>query len=146
MMTTKVIAQTVDTEKISLKETRTEEAILKKIVEETFVNGALNKLNTNAMRKGFHHDFAILIAQENNLNRLFLNDWINVVEEYKNSETQVNSDVRNLDYRIEILDSTEKTAVVKTEFFRNGLPVITDYLSYIKFSNGWKLSAKFLSI
>lgn len=79
----------------------------------------MNELNTEAMRQGFHPDFAILIAKDEKLNRLFLNDWINVVEKYKNSEEQVNSGVRNLEYTIKVLEITGKTAVVKTEFFRN---------------------------
>lgn len=126
-------------QKISVE---SEEDILKKMVEETFANGALNKLNTKAMRNGFHPDFAILIAKDDKLNRLFLNDWIDVVEQYKNSEEQVNSGVRNLEYTIDVLEITGKTAVVKTEFFRNEQLVITDYLSYIKFSDGWKAVGK----
>lgn len=119
-----------------------EEDILKKMVEETFANGALNKLNTKAMRNGFHPDFAILIAKEDKLNRLFLNDWMEVVEQYKNSEEQVNSGVRNLEYTIDVLEITGKTAIVKTQFFRNNEIAITDYLSYIKFPNGWKAVGK----
>ena len=119
-----------------------EEENLKKVVEETFANGALNKLNTKAMRNGFHPDFAILIAKDNQLNRLFLDDWINVIEEYKNSKEQVNSGIRNLEYTIKILEITGKTAVVKTEFFRNKETIITDYLSFIKFPDGWKAVGK----
>lgn len=121
---------------------QSEEEILKNMVEKTFVNGALNELNTEAMRQGFHPDFAILIAKDEKLNRLFLNDWINVVEQYKNSEEQVNSGVRNLEYTIKVLEITGKTAVVKTEFFRNKEIVITDYLSFIKFPDGWKAVGK----
>lgn len=119
-----------------------EEEILKNIVKKTFVNGALNELNTEAMRQGFHPDFAILIAKDEKINRLFLNDWINVVEQYKSSEEQVNSGVRNLEYMIKVLEITGKTAVVKTDFFRNKEIVITDYLSFIKFPDGWKAVGK----
>lgn len=119
-----------------------EEENLKKVVEETFANGALNKLNTKAMRNGFHQDFAILIAKDNQLNRLFLDDWINVIEEYKNSKEQVSSGIRNLEYTIKVLEITGKTAVVKTEFFRKKEMIITDYLSFIKFPDGWKAVGK----
>lgn len=121
---------------------QTEEDVLKDIVEKTFANGALNQLDTEAMRTGFHPDFAILIAKENNLNRLFFNDWINVIEQYKSSEEQVNSGIRNLTYTINVMEITGKTAVVKTQFFRSEQLVITDYLSYIKFPDGWKAVGK----
>lgn len=120
----------------------TEEQILKKLVEETFANGALNKLNVEEMPRGFHLDFAILIAKENNLFRLPLSDWMEVVEEYKKNPEKVKSGIRNLDYTIEVLEITGNTAVVKTQFFRDKELIITDYLSYIKYPHGWKAVAK----
>lgn len=120
----------------------TEEQTLKKLVEETFVNGALNKLNVEEMSRGFHSDFAILIAKENNLFRLPLRDWMTVVKEYKNNPQKVKSGIRTLDYTIEVLEITGNTAIVKTQFFRDTKLIITDYLSYIKYSEGWKAVAK----
>jgi len=120
----------------------TEEQTLKKLVEETFVNGALNKLNVEEMSRGFHLDFAILIAKENNLFRLPLRDWMTVVKEYKNNPQKVKLGIRTLDYTIEVLEITGNTAIVKTQFFRDTKLIITDYLSYIKYSEGWKAVAK----
>ncbi|WP_426482147.1 nuclear transport factor 2 family protein [Chryseobacterium sp. R2ACT005] len=119
-----------------------EEQILRKLTEETFANGALNKLNVEKMLKGFHSDFAILIPKENSLFRLSLRDWMKVVEEYKNNPEKIKSGIRTLDYMIEILEITGHTAVVKTQFFREGKLIITDYLSYIKYPEGWKAVAK----
>ncbi|CAI9686789.1 hypothetical protein EAVNVH72_03490 [Elizabethkingia anophelis] len=133
MITGKVNAQ---------QEIQNEKEELKSIVEQTFANGALNKLNINEMPRGFHSDFAILIAKENDLFRLPLSDWMKVVEEYKNNPEKVKSGVRNLDYTIEVLEITGNTAVVKTQFFRDKKLIITDYLSYIKYPNGWKAVAK----
>lgn len=115
---------------------------LKKLVEDTFANGALNKLNVDEMERGFHPDFAILIAKENNLYRLPLNDWMKIVEEYINSPEKVKSGIRNLEYSIEVMDITGNTAVVKTRFFRDKKLIITDYLSFIKYPDGWKAVAK----
>lgn len=120
----------------------TDEQALRKLVEETFVNGALNKLNIEEMPRGFHSDFAILIAKENNLFRLPLSDWMKVVEEYKNNPEKVRSGIRTLDYTIDILEITGNTAVVKTQFFSEDKLIITDYLSYIKYPEGWKAVAK----
>lgn len=120
----------------------TEEQTLKKLAEETFANGALNKLNVEEMLRGFHPDFAICIAKGNDLFRLPLRDWMKVVEEYKNNPEKVKSGIRDLDYSIEVLEITGNTAVVKTQFFRDKKLIITDYLSYIKYPDGWKAVAK----
>lgn len=119
-----------------------EKQALRKIVEETFANGALNQLNVEQMPRGFHPDFAILIPKENNLFRLPLTDWMKVVKAYKDSPEKRKSGIRDLEYTIEIMDITENTASVKTEFFRDKKRIITDYLSYIKFPDGWKAVAK----
>lgn len=115
---------------------------LKKLVEETFCNAALNKLNVEQMTQGFHPDFAILIAQGNKLFRLPLVDWMQVIRDYKDNPDLLKSDIRNLEYTIDVMEITGKTAVVKTQFFRNGELVITDYLSFIKYQDGWKAVAK----
>lgn len=131
-MNVKALSQTVDIEKHKLEQ----------LVEETFANAALNKLNAHEMSRGFHRDFAILIPQGNDLFRLSLHDWIKVVESYKNNPEKMKSGIRDLDYIIEVLDITENTAVVKTQFFRNKQLIITDYLSYIQYPEGWRAVAK----
>ncbi|KAF2334536.1 nuclear transport factor 2 family protein [Flavobacterium nitrogenifigens] len=128
--------------KVNVLDSNSEKEILKKMVEETFANGALNKLDTKEMARGFHPDFAIVIAKENDLFRLPLKTWIKVVEDYKNSPDKRNSGIRNLEYTIEILDITKNIASVKIEFYRDQKLIITDYLSYIKYPDGWKAVAK----
>ncbi|CAM2994141.1 nuclear transport factor 2 family protein [Chryseobacterium flavum] len=120
----------------------TEKQELRKLVEETFINGALNKLEVEEMLRGFHPDFAILIAKEHELFRLQLHDWMKVVENYKNSSEKVKSGIRNLDYTIDVMDVTGNTAIVKAQLFRDHKIIITDYLSYIKYPDGWKAVAK----
>lgn len=115
---------------------------LRKLVEETFANAALNELNTSEMCRGFHPDFAILIPKDAGLLRLPLHDWIKVVDEYKNSPEKLKSNIRHLDYTIEVIDITGSTAVVKTQFFRDKKLIITDYLSYIRYAAGWQAVAK----
>lgn len=116
--------------------------VLERLVEETFVNGALNRMDTKAMFRGFHRDFAILIPQQGGLMRLGLSDWVKVVETYKKDPAKVNSGIRKLDFKIDVLDITGRTAVVKVRFFRIGELVITDYLSYIKYPDGWQAVSK----
>ncbi|SUJ02642.1 Putative lumazine-binding [Sphingobacterium spiritivorum] len=122
--------------------TTTDEQELKTLVEETFANAALNKLNVEEMSRGFHPDFAILIAKDNSLFRLPLQDWMEVVKAYKDAPDKRKSGIRNLDYAIEVMYITGNVAIVKTQFFRDKKLIITDYLSYIKYPDGWKAVAK----
>lgn len=113
-----------------------------RLVEETFAQGALNNLDIEQMRKGFHPDFSILIPKGNEIIKLPLDQWIEMVQAYKDSPEKVQSGIRNLRYTIEVLDLTDGTAVVKTEFYRSEQLLITDYLSYIKFGDSWMAVSK----
>ena len=130
---------TMSAQNSSLQQIKNE---LKGLVEQTFAQGALNQLNVEQMRQGFHPSFSIIVPKGNEVFKLSLDQWIEIVQAYKNSVEKMKSGIRNLDYTIEILDLTDRTAVVKTEFFRDKKLLITDYLSYIKFDDSWKAVSK----
>lgn len=119
-----------------------EREIIEKLVEKSFLNGALNRLNVPDMELGFHPDFAILIPQENNLFKLSLNMWMKVVADYKTNPEKEQSKLRDVDYKLTTLDITDKAAVVKVELFRDQIQISSDFISLLKFPNGWKAVAK----
>ncbi|AJW62313.1 Putative lumazine-binding protein [Elizabethkingia miricola] len=119
-----------------------EEQKLKLVTEESFLNGILNELNIENIDKGFHSDFAILIADGAKLKRLELPVWKNVVKSYKNDPEKMKSRDRKVDYKFQLLDITGNAAIVKIELIRNGNIITTDYISYLKFNNEWKAVSK----
>ncbi|MBS5979280.1 isochorismatase family protein [Dysgonomonas sp. Marseille-Q5470] len=128
-----------ETGKLSKK---SDEEAIKEILTESFLNGALNKLDADKMRDGFHPDFAILIANEDKLNKLPLNIWIDVVNKYKASSDKVASGERNVDYSFETIDITGNAAIVKIQLLRKGQLITTDYISLLKYADGWKAVSK----
>lgn len=128
-----------ETGKLSKK---SDEEAIKEMLTESFLNGALNKLDADKMRDGFHPDFAILIANENKLNKLPLDIWIDVVKKYKASSDKVASGERNVDYSFETIDITGKAAIVKIQLLRKGQLITTDYISLLKYADGWKAVSK----
>ncbi|MCT3833228.1 nuclear transport factor 2 family protein [Elizabethkingia anophelis] len=119
-----------------------EEEQIKQLTESSFLNGILNELNTENIDKGFHSDFAILIADGTKLKKLELPIWKDVVNNYKNDPEKMKSGDRKVDYNFQLLDITGNAAIVKTELIRNGKIITTDYISYLKFDNGWKAVSK----
>lgn len=112
------------------------------LLTECFLNGALNEMNTDKMRKGFHPDFAILIPNKEEIHRLTLENWIAVVEKYKNSAFKMASGERNVNYTIKVLDIKGKAALAKVELIREGELITTDYISLLKFGSDWKAVSK----
>ena len=47
------------------------------VVERSYVNGAFNKLDTDAMKKGFHQEFAIFTPDGEEIKKYPIKKWIN---------------------------------------------------------------------
>lgn len=119
-----------------------EQEIIESLLQKSFLNGALNQLNVNDMKEGFHDEFAILIPQGDDLFKLPLKMWMNVVADYKATPEKKQSKLREVDSKVTLLDLTEKAAVVKVELVRGNQAISADYISLLKFPAGWKAVAK----
>jgi hypothetical protein len=116
-------------------------ADVEKVIGESYFNGAFNELDTESMRKGFHPDFAIFSAKGNDNSRYPIDTWIEGIEKRK-QDPNFDLSQAKMDCRIASLDITEGCAAAKIEISKNGKMVFTDYLSLLKFDDGWKIVAK----
>jgi hypothetical protein len=116
-------------------------ADVEKLIQASYFNGAFNDLDTVSMRNGFHPDFAIFSANGNNLSRYPIDDWIKSTEKRKQDPNFDRAQAK-MDCKIANLDITEGCAAAKIEISKNGKMVYTDYLSLLKFDDGWKIVAK----
>jgi len=116
-------------------------AEIENVIKTSYFNGAFNDLDTQAMREGFHPEFAIFSADGEKLGRYPIDAWIKSIEKRKQDPDYDRSNAK-MDCRIVSLDVTGGAAAAKIEMSKDGNLVYTDYLSLLKFSNGWKISAK----
>jgi hypothetical protein len=114
---------------------------VEKVIKVSYFNGAFNDLDTVSMRKGFHPDFAIFSAKGNEINRYPIDAWIKSTEKRK-QDPNFDKAQAKMDCKIASLDVTGECAAAKIEISKNGKMVFTDYLSLLKFDDGWKIVAK----
>ena len=114
---------------------------IKAAIEDGYVHGAFNELNPEAMRKTFHEDFAIFSTDGKTLNKYPIDTWANGVERRKNSE-RFNPDDNVWEHKFSDISYDGNAASVKLELHHKGEHVYTDYLSLLKFDDGWKIVAK----
>lgn len=114
---------------------------IEQVITSSYFNGAFNGLDTESMRKGFHPEFAIFSASGNKINRYPIDTWIKNIEDRKQAP---NFDPKSsrMDCKIASLDITGGSAAAKIELSKDGKMVYTDYLSLLKFDDGWKIAAK----
>lgn len=116
--------------------------VVKKHIINTYINGAFNQLDLNAMRKGFHEDFAIFSAEGNDLGKFPIGEWINRLQESLNNGYD-SSDIRNKwDYKFIYVHVTGVCAHAKLELYNEGVHIYTDFISLLNFDNGWRIAAK----
>lgn len=111
------------------------------VIKASYFNGAFNDLDTESMRKGFHPDFAIFSAKGTEISRYPIDTWIKVIEKGK-QDPDFDKAQAKMDCRIASLDITGGCAAAKVEIFKEENQIYTDYLSLLKFEDGWKIVAK----
>jgi hypothetical protein len=117
------------------------ETDVKEVILKSYVHGAFNELNPEAMLKGFHPDFAIFSADGENISKYPIKTWVEGVKKRKMSE-DFDPAKNKWDHKFASVDVTGGSAAVKIELHHNGEHVYTDYLSLLEFDSGWKIVAK----
>ncbi|MFO7914610.1 MAG: nuclear transport factor 2 family protein [Candidatus Krumholzibacteriales bacterium] len=118
-----------------------EASAVKDVIRKAYFNGAFNEQDTESMERGFHPDFAIFSADGKELRKYPISEWISNIEE-KKKDPGFDPDRVRLDCRIVSTDVTGDAAAAKVEISRGGDLLFTDYLSLLKFDDGWKIVAK----
>ncbi|OEJ99645.1 nuclear transport factor 2 family protein [Roseivirga misakiensis] len=115
---------------------------IKELILTSYVNGAFNALDADAMRKGFHEDFAIYSPKGEAISKYPIKVWADGVAKRKANDYNP-ADVKNKwDHNFASIDVTGNAAQVKIELHNLGKHVYTDYLSLLKFESGWRIVAK----
>ena len=114
---------------------------VKELILKSYINGAFNALNPDAMRSGFHPDFAIFSADGEKIRKYPIATWADGVEKRKN-DPEFDPTQNKWEHNFASVDVTGGSAAVKIELFHEGKHVYTDYLSLLKFDSGWKIVAK----
>jgi hypothetical protein len=125
---------------IESNETDAETAI-KELILKSYVHGAFNELNPDAMRAGFHPDFAIYSAKGEEIEKYPIATWADGTAKRK-SDPEFDPTQNVWTHNFASVDVTGGSAAVKIELSKDGKHIFTDYLSLLEFESGWKIVAK----
>ena len=115
---------------------------VKSHIIETYLNGAFNARNIDAMRRGFHEEFAIFSAEGNDLGRFPIGVWTTKLEQSL-ADGYDAADPKNIwRYEFATVDVTGGAAIVKLHLYNEDVHIYTDYISLLRFERGWRIAAK----
>lgn len=112
------------------------------VVQDAYVDGIHNFRRVEAVRRGFHPGFEMLILQNDSLAKLPIYAWIENLERANRDNPLPDDHAPTTTARYLSVDVTGDAAVVKFELIRDEKVVFTDYLSLYRFSDGWKIVGK----
>lgn len=116
-------------------------AEIKALIEKAYVHGAFNELNPDAMKHGFHPDFAIFSPDGEAIKKYPIAKWTERTAERKAS-ADFDPAKNKWQHKFASVDVTGDSASVKIKLSKDGKLVYTDYLSLLKFDSGWRIVAK----
>lgn len=114
---------------------------IKALVESCYVHGAFNELDPEAMKRGFHPDFAIFSPKGEEISKYPITEWTERMAQLKAS-ADFDPAKNQWEHHFASVDVTGHAAAVKIELSKDGKLVFTDYLSLLKFDSGWRIVAK----
>ena len=116
-----------------------EEIAVKTVIKESYVKGMYVDRDVEAVKKGFHPDFKMLVLKEDGLSEFPLSKWIEKIKMWKEKEPELKTEYK---HKLAMLDVKGNAAVARLDVFKNGEYAFTDYMSLYKFKNGWKIVNK----
>ena len=113
---------------------------IKKVVQSAYVDGILNRGEVSDVKKGFHPEFVLLYVRENQLGKLTRDRWLDRIAKGKaNKPAAPKARAR---VRFLFVDAIGDAGMAKLEVHRGTQLVYTDYVTLLKFAEGWRIVTK----
>ncbi len=117
-----------------------DEAIIKNVIEEGYVQGLHNQGDLNKTAANFHPGFNLLGMRNNMLTKYPIYSWIESSKNRREKPKDKREPKTTAKYPM--IDITGNSAIAKVELYREEKKIFTDYLSLYKFDEGWRIVSK----
>jgi len=107
------------------------------LIQEAYIGGAYNDVDTKAMTKGFHENVTLQDLNNRGFMISSLKQWLIVLERQKWLRDDWNN---RTTAEISVIGLEENAAVARADIYNNKIHNLTDFLSLYKFEVGWKIT------
>ncbi len=117
--------------------------LIKQVIQSAYVDGLCNNADEDAVKKGFHPGFELLSAGKGNtMWKLPIYNWIEIAKEGEAKGNKYSFQDEYTTVKFLFIDIAGNVAVAKIEFYEGEELNYIDYLSLMKFEDGWKIVSK----
>lgn len=117
---------------------------IKQVIEKAYIRGIHGDQNEEAIKSGFHQAFAMLVLQDDAVDRVSVDEWLARIETMKAENPELwNAETT---HSFELVDVTRYAAVAKLDVYKGEVHFSTDYMLLYKFGDGWKIVSKIFAV
>ena len=114
------------------------------MIEQAYVRGIHETQDEAMVRSGFHQDFAMLVLQDDVMQKVSLDEWFGRIEVMKAENPAMWSAETICEFLM--IDVAGSAAVAKMDVYKGETFFSTDYMLLYKFQEGWKIVSKVFTI
>ncbi len=121
-----------------------EREAVKQVIEEAYIRGIHGDQDEETVRSGFHHDFAMLVLQDGEMEKVTVDEWLRRIDNMKAENPEMWA--AKTTYEFGFIDVTGSAAVAKLDVYKGPTHFSTDYMLLYRFEDGWRIVSKVFAV
>ena len=121
-----------------------EKEAIKQVIEKAYIRGIHGNQDEKTVKSGFHQDFAMLVRQDDTIDKVTIEEWLDRIETMKADNPELWNAQTTHDFVL--IDVTDYAAVAKLDVYKGATHFSTDYMLLYRFKDGWKIVSKIFAV
>jgi len=117
---------------------------IRELIEEAYIEGIHGNQGETTVKSGFHKDFAMLVLQDEGLDKVDVDEWLRRLETMKADHPALWSAETRHEFRL--VDVSGYAAVAKLDVYKGETHFSTDYMLLYRFERGWRIVSKVFAV
>jgi hypothetical protein len=121
-----------------------EKEAIKQLIEKAYIRGIHGNQDERTVKSGFHQDFAMLVLQDDAIDKVGVDEWLARIETMKAENPELWS--AETTYIFELVDVAGYAAMAKLDVYKGNVHFSTDYMLLYRFEDGWRIVSKIFAV
>jgi len=118
--------------------------LIREVIKEAYIEGVHTTQDAAVIRTGFHQEFLMLVLNDNAVEKVTVDNWLERVQRLKAANPELWSARTRCEYRA--LEIAGYTAMVELDVYKGDMHFSTDFMLLYRFADGWKIVSKTFSV
>jgi len=117
---------------------------IRRVIEKAYIQGIHGDQDEETVKSGFHQDFAMLVLQNDTIDKVTVDEWLDRIETMKAENPELwNAETT---HNFELIDVAGYAAVAKLDVYKGTTHFSTDYMLLYRFEEGWRIVSKIFAV